>query len=574
MALDTAEILEVPEYMINAPRAAAELAVSRHQSAPALRGTMSLDKAQSMLRHIDPDDRDQWLKVGLLLGKLFIETEAEGEAWSVYSEWAARSDKFDEARAQNIERMREQFYEASQQAPRAGATPLGIGTLMHWAKKGGWTPSPDARDADHYRLAQAVVDAMANETGSQPVFAMGAMWCVDDALWHPMSMDDVAVQVGRRFGGGKVCRRGGDFNSVARLAAGITADESFFAEASIGIAAPSGFWHVDRSGEIRCEALQAEHRQRMRVAADPVIGGRPAKLLTILEEAFAGHAPNEQIQLLQQLTGCALTRALWQHRIAALLNGVTSSGKSTYLNVLQAAFPPDQIAATSPTRWANEYYLAALAGKALNIVGELDDREPIPGGAFKAITGRDRVQGRHPTHRPFSFVCEAAHFFNSNRNPPTTDRDDAFFRRWRILHFANAVPPDRERRNLDDEIIATEFGEFLGWALDGAAQVVRSGNIIETEPHRRALARWRVGNNSALEFLLDPNECVTEQGADTPGQALFTRYRTWAENAGVRPFGRSGFYEAIEKGGALAAVGLARRDHQVFVDGVRLNGAI
>ncbi|HZP89176.1 MAG TPA: hypothetical protein VFB54_20385 [Burkholderiales bacterium] len=75
---------------------------------------------------------------------------------------------------------------------------------------------------------------------------------------------------------------------------------------------------------------------------------------------------------------------------------------------------------------ANE---ASLAGKSLNIVGELDPRAPIAGGPFKAVLGGDLITGRHPTHRPFAFVSQAAQVFNGKRLPPINDRSDAFFRR-------------------------------------------------------------------------------------------------------------------------------------------------
>src|SRR5690606_2337158 len=105
--------------------------------------------------------------------------------------------------------------------------------------------------------------------------------------------------------------------------------------------------------------------------------------------------------LLRQVMGAALARTLYLHRIAVMLLGASTSGKSTLLQVLAGMFPRDQVGATSPQRWDNEYYVAGLAGKALNIVGELDPDHRIPGGPFKTVVGCDVVEGRHPTHRPF-----------------------------------------------------------------------------------------------------------------------------------------------------------------------------
>lgn len=275
---------------------------------------------------------------------------------------------------------------------------------------------------------------------------------------------------------------------------------------------------------------------------------------------------------MQQLFGCAVTRSLWRYRVVALLLGATSSGKSTLLSMLSSVFPRDQLGACGPQKWANEYYVAALAGIALNVVGDLDKKEPIP-GYFKNVVGRDLIQGRHPTHRPFTFVCEASHFFNSNHCPPTADHSDAFFNRWRVVHFSRSVPARDRDRDLDKRLIAEETGAMLGWALRGAAEVARAGAIIETETHAKAIQRWRVANNSALAFLFDEGECELNAEASTPGQELFRAYQSWARDNGFKPFGRNGFYEALTEGAGDAAIHVVPResssDHQVHVRGVR-----
>ena len=90
----------------------------------------SLVQVEAMLLHVSPDDRDKWLKVGIILGKGFVGTESESEAWALYEEWSARSEKFDENRAENLSRMREMFSEMSQAEPRSGQTEIGCGATI------------------------------------------------------------------------------------------------------------------------------------------------------------------------------------------------------------------------------------------------------------------------------------------------------------------------------------------------------------------------------------------------------------------------------------------------------------
>ena len=129
---DSAELMALPPWLLEQP------------AQPRTRGKtkelLPLDQVQEMLVHIDPADRDHWLKIGLVLGRTYVGTEAEAEAWAMYEAWSAQSDKFDLERAANITRMREQFYEASQLEPRAGSAAAGLGTIVYLARAGGWTP--------------------------------------------------------------------------------------------------------------------------------------------------------------------------------------------------------------------------------------------------------------------------------------------------------------------------------------------------------------------------------------------------------------------------------------------------
>jgi hypothetical protein len=138
---DAAELLDLPAWLRSA-RQAAEGAggVRRGRGRPRTRAAMRVEKVEALLQHISPDDRDVWLKVGLVLGRMYVGTPGENEGWAAYEAWSARSEKFDEHRAENLQRMREMFSERSQEAPRAGAEPIGPGTLVALAREGGWTP--------------------------------------------------------------------------------------------------------------------------------------------------------------------------------------------------------------------------------------------------------------------------------------------------------------------------------------------------------------------------------------------------------------------------------------------------
>lgn len=440
------------------------------------------------------------------------------------------------------------------------------------------SPTSLVADFTHIDIAIAFVNLQEAAAGARPVYSLGRFWWFDGetGLWESRTEEQVAAAIARDFNAAKLCRRGSDYKQIARIVATEVEDAAFFAEAPAGVAADGKFYAVSADGEITSSALVAAHRQRMAVHTAPEFGAEAHLFEALLKNAFGrGPAGDGQRELLQMLFGAILARTLHKYRIVGLLHGPTSTGKSTLLTILRSFFPADVVAATSPQRWDGEYYVAGLAGRLLNIVGELDPKAQIPGGSFKAVVGGDVIEGRHPNHRPFSFVCQAGHIFNCNRLPPTVDRSDAFFRRWRILEFSNPIPVGREIVGLADRIMAEETGPVLAWLLDGAAKLAQRGGFPETTQHARLMERWRAANNAALLFLMDGAECQLVPGHRIRGADVFNAFGRWVHEAGLKGLGRNGFYECLEEGAGRLGVRVFNDcDGIKQIDGVSLVRAL
>ena len=407
-------------------------------------------------------------------------------------------------------------------------------------------------DADHYQIAAHFLRTLKRQaSGVAPVYCLGLFWVFEpeSGLWRQRPMDSIAAAVGAEYQNLKLCKRGSDYKQIAVLAACIAADDGFFSGAPSGIAAAGQFWTVSSTGLIESQALSHSHRQRVKASAAPKFDASAPLFEKLLDNALGiGESGQAQRELLQMAMGAAMTQQLWRYRIVLMLYGATSTGKSTLLEIFKSYFPADVIGATSPSKWENEYYVASLARKLLNLVGELDPHTPISGGPFKAVTGGDVVEGRDPTHKPFSFVCTASHIWNANRLPPTRDKSDAFFRRVRIIEFKNPIAVGKEIIGLAQRIVDEEHGAVLGWLLEGAARLAQRGSLPETDEHNRLVHYWRAANNSALQFLLDEEYCEPKNCVGLKAADVFEAYRRWANETGLKPLGRNGFYEAAEDG--------------------------
>lgn len=427
-------------------------------------------------------------------------------------------------------------------------------------------------DATHHDMANAMREHLSIGEHA-PVYTAGAFFVPSaEGLWRRMPHEQMNVQVAMLFGGRKLCRKHSDFKQITEHLTALCEAEDFFDLAPTGVASAAGFHILAAEGGVETVPLTLAHKQTWALPFAPDYEAEASRLDAVLSQAFEGDDPEGQTDMWWQAVGASLFGLMPRLQVVVLMLGRERSGKSLLQRIIERVFPPEAVCAVSPASWGHEYHVAALAGKRINLVGELSDESPIPAASFKNVTGQNLVAGRHPTHRPFSFRCLAAHWFASNVTPPTTDRTEAFYRRWRVLRFANTVPPERVDAGLFDKIISNEMPAILASAFLGAERVARAGGIRETAPHRMVLDRWRLAANPLQQFLTDEEWIDLDPEARLHGTPeVYEAYRRWSASCGFRnPFGRNHFLELLDATGATRGVTIKRTGSRAVVAGLRL----
>lgn len=427
-------------------------------------------------------------------------------------------------------------------------------------------------DATHFELAERFLAWYAQGL-ELPRHVGGDFYCPGkDGLWHRRGIGWAEARIGELYQGEKLCRKAADYRGIAATAINLADEPTFFADAPVGVATPAGFHHFGPDHRVVTEPLRHAHRQAFCLAWAPDDDCEPILVDRMLADALDGPDAAEQIELVWQIIGACLFGLMARHQVAGLFIGAERSGKSTLQEVLRRMFPAEAVAAVSPAAWGREYFVASLAGKRLNLVGELDDAAPIPAAAFKNITGGGLIEGRHPTHRPFSFTCTAGHVFASNVVPATTDRSEAFYRRWRIVQFRHRVPDEQVDPDLVDKIARDEMPGVLGRAFRAAETVRAAGGLRATPSHRELLDKWRHAANPVLQWLTDPDAIELDPEATGTGKPdAYEHYRRWAAGAGFRqPFGRNHFVDLLRSTGAAKGVVVVRAGTREVVRGLRL----
>ena len=277
----------------------------------------------------------------------------------------------------------------------------------------------------------------------------------------------------------------------------------------------------------------------------------------------------EQIALLQEIFGGALFGLVALLQKVALLIGVTRSGKGTVARLLEALFPPEAICSVAPDRWGHEYHRAALAGKAVNLVGEIDETRPIPASDLKTITGGDLIGARNPSHAQFTFRPRAAHIFSGNTFPAASDRDDAFYGRWLIVEFRNSVA-GREDPDLADRLVREALPSILAWALVGATRLAKRGRFSTPATHDRLIERWRIDHSSVLTWLKDAEAIALEPKESVARATAYNAFKAWCRRNERRALGSHTFYAEIRRSAGRYGVVERRAADGWCVDGMRL----
>ena len=253
------------------------------------------------------------------------------------------------------------------------------------------------------------------------------------------------------------------------------------------------------------------------------------------------------VDMIAEFVGACLFGAATRFQSSLFMVGAGDNGKSVLLGVIRALFPRTAIAAIPPQEWDNWFHRAELAGKAINLVAELPDRELIDSDSFKAIISGDEVQAAEKRQQPFKFVPRAGHVFACNDLPPSRDATTGFWRRPLVVPFTRRIPAAERIRELDKLIAQNELDGVLAWAAAGFDRLCRRGQYAPPAASEAAKAEWRVESNTVLLFLRDA--CVIDPAGEVRAATLYRAFCAWAKENGHHPLSSTAFGKRLVHAG-------------------------
>ena len=254
-----------------------------------------------------------------------------------------------------------------------------------------------------------------------------------------------------------------------------------------------------------------------------------------------------ELPLLQEMLGYFLVPVNKAQKSFVLV-GAPNAGKSTLLAVVQEILLGSENVSNIPWQnLADRFNKAELFGKLANIFADLPTKSIDDNGMFKAITGEDYITAERKNKDPFSFRPYARLLFSCNDIPRNYgDRSDGFYRRLIIIRFSKSVPKEKQDPNLREKL-AMERDGILMWAIIGLKRLIaQSYRFTETDATRAELQKYKVESNSVLSFVEE--YCIVADGKICVRNELFTSYKEYCGNAGLKPVSQTVFNKEIESG--------------------------
>ncbi|MGA5319806.1 DNA primase family protein [Streptomyces seoulensis] len=240
----------------------------------------------------------------------------------------------------------------------------------------------------------------------------------------------------------------------------------------------------------------------------------------------------DAIAALQEWFGYVLSGRTDQQKIM-LMVGPSRSGKGTIARVLKELVGKDNLAGPTLAGLGTNFGLATLVGKPLAVISDArlagnDNSQVVE--RLLTISGEDTIDIDRKYREQWTGKLPTRLMLLSNELPHFGDSSGVIARRFIVLSMTVSWL-GKEDTTLTDRL-AAEMPGILNWALDGLARLQRAGRITEPASSREAITTMQDTASPTSAFIRE--RCSTGPTCSVPVDTLWTVWREWAEDNGVR----------------------------------------
>lgn len=295
---------------------------------------------------------------------------------------------------------------------------------------------------------------------------------------------------------------------------------------------------------------------------------KAVRWLSFLEQIFSGD--KELIGWLHRWCGYLLTGST-QEQIFLFFFGLGANGKSVFAELIRYVLgdyartvAAETLTETKRQGGAASPDLADLIGCRLALTTETEDGSALAESLVKALTGGDSIVARKLYHDPVTFTPAFKLLMLGNHRPIIRGTDFGIWRRVRLVPF-NRIFSEGERDTHLLDKLKGEAHHILAWMVQGCIAWQHKSLADVPAAIANQTAEYRQEQDVIGQWLA---ECTkAERTAEVDTTELYTNYRNWAIDSGLKPASK------VSLGRRLSERGLYRRKShgKVFWVGITPN---
>ena len=253
-----------------------------------------------------------------------------------------------------------------------------------------------------------------------------------------------------------------------------------------------------------------------------------------LETTFEGQ-DEHLIPYVQRLLGYSVTGAV-THHVLPFLHGAGANGKSTMLDVVMHLL--GGYAGSTPAGFLmqgmqqHETEIARLSGLRFVVASEVNERDRFDEAKVKQLTGGDTLTARFMRQDHFTFTPTHHLWLMGNKQPRVQTGGESFWRRLRMIPFANVVPRAQRDEHLTQKLIDEEGPAILAWIIDGARDATAAG--IRDPESVLAATREYASEEDALGQYVEERLRTGTSGHEKAA-TVRADYEDWCHRNGEQP---------------------------------------
>ena len=246
----------------------------------------------------------------------------------------------------------------------------------------------------------------------------------------------------------------------------------------------------------------------------------------------------ENQDCLLRSTGYVLS-SLTQGKMALLLLGKPSTGKSVYMNFLASAVPAELVTTERFHTMASERAKASYAGKRLNLAREANQQPMKHEDGFKSLISCEDTSGRLLYENTKTIHPHLKFVIGANNDLVFAHPDEAVYNRLVVIRFTQEIPEEQKDIHLEENLIA-EKDIILSTAIDTLKDLIASNYDFQmADDAKEYIAHKKLELNSPVEFLKE--KAVLTPSGSVSSTELFKTYTYWCMSNDLKPVGRNTF---------------------------------